>query len=144
ADIDVSARVFVGVFIPRQSADHIAAFVDSFVHQLGGAAIADDAFLRKRDDLDAAVFRHLFAREQKAARGTQAADGADVAEQPKEGRAIHNAGFHSAHRARGDLGRVIFTFEIIRDFNGFWQSARYIRTHDFAKQALVGVKVQIE
>ncbi len=52
ADVDVLARFLVGVLVPGQAADHVAAFLDRLLHQLGGARIAHDPFLRERDHLD--------------------------------------------------------------------------------------------
>ena len=54
ADVDMLARVVVAVFVPGQAADDVAAFLDRFVHQFGGARIAHNAFLRECDDLDGA------------------------------------------------------------------------------------------
>src|SRR5262249_46564401 len=54
ADVDVRSRVRVGVFVPGQPADHVAALFERLVEQFGGAQIAHDSFLREGDDLDIA------------------------------------------------------------------------------------------
>ena len=80
ADVDMLAGFLVGVFIPGQTTDHIAAFLDCLFHQFAGARVAHKSFLRERNDLNAAIFFHLVARQQQAARGAQAADRSDIAE----------------------------------------------------------------
>ena len=55
ADIDMLARFRVGVLVPRQAADDVAAFLDRLVEAVGGAGIADDAFLGKGDHFDVAI-----------------------------------------------------------------------------------------
>ena len=103
ADIDMLACFLVGVFVPGQAADDVAAFLYRLFHQFGGAGVANDSFLREGDHLDAAVVFHFLAREQQAARSAQSADGSDIAEQPKECGAVLDALLEGAHGACGDL-----------------------------------------
>ena len=144
ANVDVAARVLVRVLVPGQSADDVAAFTDGFFHEFGSAWVARDPLLRKRHDLDPAVFLHLLACEQQAARSAQSADRPDIGEQAKERRPVHDADFEGANGACRNLGGIVVTLEVVGDLDGFGQGARLVRPHDLAKQALVGVKMQIE
>ena len=138
------AGFLVGVLVPGQAADHVTSFLDRLFHQFGGAGIAHYSFLRESDDLDAAIFLHLLAREQKAAGGPQSADGSDIAEQPKEPGAVLHALLDGAHGARSDLGRIVLALEVVGDLDRFGQRARNVRPHDLAKEALVRMIMQIE
>src|SRR5207244_312616 len=77
ADVDVLPGLRVGVLIPGQAADDVAAFLDRLLEQLGGAGIPEQALLGKGDDLDPAEIAKALAREQEPPRRAQAADRAD-------------------------------------------------------------------
>ena len=91
-----------------------------------------------------AVVLHLLACQQQAARGSQPANRADVAEQPEERRAVLDTGLDGAYGARGDLGRIIIALEVVGDLDRLRQRAGDVRPHDLAEQALVGVVMQVE
>ena len=139
------ARLLVRVFVPGQAADDVAALLDRFIQQFRRAGIAHDAFLRKRHDLDVAIAAEFFAREQQSPRGAQSADRADVGEQPEKRRAVLHAGLDRPRRraaatSAGSYLRLKSLVISIASGNVPGQ----VGPHDFAEQAFVGVKMQIE
>jgi len=144
ADVDVRSRVRVGVFVPGQPADHVAALFERLVEQFGGARIAHDSFLREGDDLDIAKARVFLAHEQQSLRGAQAANRSDIGEQAEERRSILDPGLDHAPGALRHLPRVVFALEVIGDLDRLRQRARYVRPHDFAEQRLVGMQMKVD
>src|SRR5947207_2515265 len=90
ADVDMLPGLGVGVFIPRQAADHVAALLERLVEQFGSSGIAHNPFLREGDDLYIAAVPVFFTYEQESLRGTQSADRSDIGKQPKECRSIRD------------------------------------------------------
>ena len=138
------AGILVGVLVPGQSADDLAAFLDGFFHEFGGARVALDPLLGKGHDLDLAVWLHLLAGEQQAACRAQPADRSHVGEQAKERRPVHDADFDGPNGARRDLVGIVFALEVVGDLDRFGQRAGLVGPHDFAEQAFVGVEMQVE
>ena len=144
ADVDVPAGILVGVLVPGQPADDLAAFLDRFLHQFGAPGSRTIPSCGKGDDLDLAVRLHLVAGEQQAACRAQPADRAHIGEQAEERGAIHDADFDGPDGARRDLVGIVFALEVVGDLDGLRQRAGLVGPHDFAKQAFVGVEMQIE
>lgn len=144
ADVDVGARVLVGVLVPGQAADNIAAFLERLFQELGGAGIAHDAFLGEGDDLDVADMLVLLARQHEAARRTQSADRSHVRKEAEECRSVAYPCLDHAAGALRDLLRIVLAFELVRYLDRFRQGSRHIGAHDLAEERFIRVQVQID
>ena len=110
-------RFGVGVFVPRQAADDIAAFFIASSRSSaapGSRAMPSCGKARSRCR-NMAV--ELLARQDQALVRHSGPDGADIGEQPEEGGAVLYPHLKYAQASSCDLGRIVFALEVVGDLD---------------------------